>query len=157
AADARGDRGRPARAADRPFRGRPGRQAPVLRLGRPAATRPAVEGQRPLQRVLPRRERHRPRRRPPDRPGPARRRADPARARWEAADPGRAARAGAGGGAVVIRLGPQVCGTLEEAARREWLVADGVGGYSMGTVAGLRTRRYHGLLVVAVDGPGARM
>ena len=25
----------------------------------------------------------------------------------------------------------------------------------MGTVAGLRTRRYHGLLVVAVDGPGA--
>ena len=27
----------------------------------------------------------------------------------------------------------------------------------MGTVAGLRTRRYHGLLVVAVDGPAARM
>src|SRR4051794_32171362 len=27
----------------------------------------------------------------------------------------------------------------------------------MGTVAGLRTRRYHGLLAVAVDGPGARM
>jgi predicted glycogen debranching enzyme len=27
----------------------------------------------------------------------------------------------------------------------------------MGTVAGLRTRRYHGLLVVAEDGPGSRM
>jgi len=26
----------------------------------------------------------------------------------------------------------------------------------MGTVAGLRTRHYHGLLVVAVDGPAAR-
>jgi predicted glycogen debranching enzyme len=58
---------------------------------------------------------------------------------------------------VTVRLGPQACGTLEEAAKREWLVADGVGGYAMGTVAGLRTRRYHGLLVVAVDGPAQRM
>ena len=57
----------------------------------------------------------------------------------------------------MIRLGPQVCGTIEESARREWLVADGLGGYAMGTVAGLRTRRYHGLLVVAVGGPSARM
>ena len=57
---------------------------------------------------------------------------------------------------MTIRLGPQVCGTLDEAAKREWLVADGVGGYAMGTVAGLRTRRYHGLLAVAVDGPGSR-
>ena len=56
-----------------------------------------------------------------------------------------------------IRFGPQVCGTLEESSRREWLVADGLGGYAMGTVAGLRTRRYHGLLVVAVDGPARRM
>ena len=32
---------------------------------------------------------------------------------------------------------------------REWLVTDGLGGYAMGTVAGLRTRRYHGLLMVA--------
>jgi predicted glycogen debranching enzyme len=58
---------------------------------------------------------------------------------------------------VTIRLGPQVCGSLDEASRREWLVADGVGGYAMGTVAGLRTRRYHGLLAVAVAGPGNRM
>ncbi len=58
---------------------------------------------------------------------------------------------------MTVRLGPQVCGTLAEAALREWLVADGVGGYAMGTVSGLRTRRYHGLLAVAVDGPGNRM
>jgi predicted glycogen debranching enzyme len=58
---------------------------------------------------------------------------------------------------VTIRLGPQACGTLDESASREWLVADGVGGYAMGTVAGLRTRRYHGLLAVAVDGPSNRM
>ena len=53
----------------------------------------------------------------------------------------------------MIALGPQACGTLEESSRREWLVADGLGGYAMGTVAGLRTRRYHGLLVVAAGGP----
>jgi predicted glycogen debranching enzyme len=57
----------------------------------------------------------------------------------------------------VIRLGPQACGTVNESARREWLVTDGLGGYAMGTVAGLRTRRYHGLLVVAAGGPSARM
>jgi len=57
---------------------------------------------------------------------------------------------------VTVRFGPQVCGSLEEAVLREWLVADGAGGYAMGTVAGLRTRRYHGLLAVAVDGPGSR-
>jgi predicted glycogen debranching enzyme len=58
---------------------------------------------------------------------------------------------------VRIGFGAGVCGSLDEAARREWLVTDGLGGYAMGTVAGLRTRRYHGLLVVAVDGPASRM
>ena len=46
-------------------------------------------------------------------------------------------------------FGPRVCGRLDEGATREWLVPDGRGGYAMGTVSGLRTRRYHGLLVVA--------
>ncbi len=58
---------------------------------------------------------------------------------------------------MTITFGPGLCGNLEESAKREWLVADGVGGYAMGTVSGLRTRRYHGLLAVAVDGPSARM
>jgi predicted glycogen debranching enzyme len=58
---------------------------------------------------------------------------------------------------VTIGFGPEACGTLDEAAAREWLVTDGLGGYAMGTVAGLRTRRYHGLLVPAVDGPAGRM
>src|SRR5262249_4924019 len=56
-----------------------------------------------------------------------------------------------------MRFGRQVCGDLAEAAAREWLVADGLGGFAMGTVAGLRTRRYHGLLVVATEPPGRRM
>ena len=56
-----------------------------------------------------------------------------------------------------IALGPETCGRLDESAAREWLVADGLGGYAMGTAAGLRTRRYHGLLVPAVGGPANRM
>ncbi len=55
------------------------------------------------------------------------------------------------------RFGPEVCGTLEESALREWLVADGLGGFAMGTVSGLRTRRYHGLLVVSTRAPIGRM
>jgi predicted glycogen debranching enzyme len=46
-------------------------------------------------------------------------------------------------------LGTQLCGRLDESSTREWLLTDGLGGYAMGTVAGLRTRRYHALLVVA--------
>lgn len=56
----------------------------------------------------------------------------------------------------VIRFGPQICGDLTQGAQREWLVTDGLGGYAMGTVSGLRTRRYHGLLVVAGDVPARR-
>ncbi len=38
----------------------------------------------------------------------------------------------------------------------EWLLADGRGGYAMGTASGCRTRRYHALRVVALDPPLAR-
>ncbi|MGC1735406.1 MAG: amylo-alpha-1,6-glucosidase [Pseudonocardiaceae bacterium] len=55
-----------------------------------------------------------------------------------------------------IAFGPAVCTSLAEGVDREWLVADGCGGYAMGTVCGLRTRRYHGLLVPAVGGPATR-
>lgn len=55
-----------------------------------------------------------------------------------------------------MRFGRQLCGSLDDAAQREWLVTDGLGGYAMGTVSGLRTRRYHGLQVVAQTTPGQR-
>jgi predicted glycogen debranching enzyme len=42
-------------------------------------------------------------------------------------------------------------------ARREWLVTNGVGGYASGTVAGVVTRRYHGMLVAALAAPLGRM
>lgn len=56
-----------------------------------------------------------------------------------------------------MRFGRQLCGDLDAAAAREWLVTDGLGGFAMGTVAGLRTRRYHGLLMVTTEPPGRRM
>jgi predicted glycogen debranching enzyme len=55
-----------------------------------------------------------------------------------------------------LSFGPRVCGRLDEGASREWLVPDGRGGYAMGTVSGLRSRRYHGLLVVCGHTPAAR-
>jgi predicted glycogen debranching enzyme len=55
-----------------------------------------------------------------------------------------------------MRFGRQLCGDLDAASSREWLVADGCGGFAMGTVGGLRTRRYHGFLVVATAPPGSR-
>src|SRR5437016_4857635 len=55
-----------------------------------------------------------------------------------------------------MRLGRQLCGNIDAASAREWLVADGLGGFAMGTVGGLRTRRYHGLLVVATTPPIGR-
>src|SRR5262249_26243419 len=36
---------------------------------------------------------------------------------------------------------------------REWLEADGLGGYASGTVSGARTRRYHALLLTASEPP----
>ncbi len=41
--------------------------------------------------------------------------------------------------------------------RREWLVTNGIGGYASGTVAGVVTRRYHGLLVAALPAPLGRV
>jgi predicted glycogen debranching enzyme len=41
--------------------------------------------------------------------------------------------------------------------RREWLVTNGLGGYASGTVAGVVTRRYHGLLVASLPAPLGRI
>ncbi|RJR32267.1 MAG: glycogen debranching protein [Desulfobacteraceae bacterium] len=40
---------------------------------------------------------------------------------------------------------------------REWLVTNGLGGYASGTVSGVSTRRYHGLLIAALPSPFGRM
>ena len=55
-----------------------------------------------------------------------------------------------------VQFGREVCGELEIAESREWLVTNGFGGYASGTVAGTTTRRYHGLLVAALQPPVKR-
>src|SRR6478752_10735301 len=39
---------------------------------------------------------------------------------------------------------------------REWLVTNGLGGYASGTVSGVASRRYHGLLIAALPAPLGR-
>ncbi|NER87953.1 MULTISPECIES: glycogen debranching enzyme N-terminal domain-containing protein [unclassified Moorena] len=50
-------------------------------------------------------------------------------------------------------LGREICGNLPTGESREWLVTNGIGGYASGTIAGLVTRRYHGLLIAALKLP----
>ncbi|MGQ0571744.1 MAG: amylo-alpha-1,6-glucosidase [Armatimonadota bacterium] len=59
-------------------------------------------------------------------------------------------------GSPLVRFGREVCGDLRAALRREWLVTNGLGGYASGTLAGINTRRYHGLLVAALAPPVER-
>jgi predicted glycogen debranching enzyme len=44
-----------------------------------------------------------------------------------------------------------------EREKSEWLEADGLGGFASGTVSGIRTRRYHALLLAATTPPAGRM
>lgn len=39
---------------------------------------------------------------------------------------------------------------------REWLITNGLGGYAAGTLAGIATRRFHGLLIAALPTPFGR-
>jgi predicted glycogen debranching enzyme len=55
-----------------------------------------------------------------------------------------------------VAFGSEIMGELDAALRREWLVTNGLGGYASGTVAGIPTRRYHGLLVAATEPPAGR-
>jgi predicted glycogen debranching enzyme len=55
-----------------------------------------------------------------------------------------------------VHFGREICGDLAAAESREWLVTNGIGGYASGTVAGSQTRRYHGLLVAALQPPVGR-
>ena len=65
------------------------------------------------------------------------------------------------------RTEPQVLRTMpwratptsghEPLLTREWLVTNGLGGYASGTVGGVCTRRYHGMLVAALPAPLGRL
>lgn len=53
----------------------------------------------------------------------------------------------------LLEWGPSAWPTFPEGSKREWLVANGLGGFAFGTVIGANTRRYHGLLVAALQPP----
>lgn len=57
----------------------------------------------------------------------------------------------------MISFGRDTCGDLDAALDREWLETNGLGGFASSTIAGLNTRRYHGLLVAATKPPVGRM
>src|SRR5262245_56160269 len=46
---------------------------------------------------------------------------------------------------------------MEVSRTREWLEADGLGGFASGTTSGIRTRRYHALLLPAMTPPTGRV
>jgi predicted glycogen debranching enzyme len=52
-----------------------------------------------------------------------------------------------------INFGREICGEPNTVQTREWLVTNGIGGYGSGTVAGMLTRSYHGLLIAALKPP----
>jgi glycogen debranching enzyme len=58
--------------------------------------------------------------------------------------------------AVNLRLDADVLTDLAAASRCEWLTTNGLGGYASSSLAGANTRRYHGLLVAALNPPLGR-
>src|ERR1700720_1620137 len=55
-----------------------------------------------------------------------------------------------------VDFGRDICSDLGAAESREWLGTNGIGGYAFGSIAGLLTRCYHGLLVAALQPPLGR-
>jgi predicted glycogen debranching enzyme len=56
----------------------------------------------------------------------------------------------------MIIIPREICIDLDRALDKEWLVANGLGGYASSTITGANTRRYHGLLVAALRPPVER-
>jgi predicted glycogen debranching enzyme len=55
-----------------------------------------------------------------------------------------------------ITLNREMLSKFEDAIQKEWLVTNGLGGYASSTVLGVNTRKYHGLLIAAVQPPRDR-
>lgn len=56
-----------------------------------------------------------------------------------------------------IHFGRELAAAPQQAQEREWLVTNGIGGFASGTIAGVPTRRYHGLLISARKPPLERV
>jgi 4-alpha-glucanotransferase len=56
----------------------------------------------------------------------------------------------------VVQIDHALCQDPEASSSREWWLANGIGGYAAGTVSGVLTRRYHGLLIAPLHPPLGR-
>lgn len=56
----------------------------------------------------------------------------------------------------IVNLGRDLCSDIGQATQREWLITNGIGGYGSGTLSGILTRCYHGLLIAALKPPLGR-
>lgn len=45
---------------------------------------------------------------------------------------------------------------FDKAITKEWLLTNGIGGYSSSTILGINTRKYHGLLIASLNPPSKR-
>ena len=54
------------------------------------------------------------------------------------------------------QLSPEEGSPADAEDLREWILTNGLGGYASGTLCGLPTRRYHGLLIAALPAPLGR-
>ena len=45
---------------------------------------------------------------------------------------------------------------LEEGLKKDWIITNGIGGYSSSSIIGANTSKYHGLLVAPLNSPGNR-
>jgi len=52
-----------------------------------------------------------------------------------------------------MSIDESVLSNVEQALKTEWLVTNGLGGYASSTALGVNTRKYHGLLVAALNPP----
>jgi predicted glycogen debranching enzyme len=57
----------------------------------------------------------------------------------------------------MIHFDQSICRDWQAATGREWLETNGLGGFASSTIAGVNTRRYHGLLVAATAPPVGRL
>ena len=55
-----------------------------------------------------------------------------------------------------IHLSQDVLSSFDRAIQTEWIITNGLGGYSSSTVLGINTRKYHGILVAAFNPPTDR-
>jgi len=55
-----------------------------------------------------------------------------------------------------ICIDSNVLSDVNEALKKEWLITNGLGGYTSSTVLGINTRKYHGLLIASFNPPTDR-